>query len=101
MITSKLAPTRKRPKRVAKKIERRLGLAHYDKKAIRVHRQLSVLIRSLFRAVEASIPVRRPAEEGSSVKVIPVMRPVEFITIKFSRDISQLDEGADDENTNA
>ena len=35
----KLAPTRKRPKRVAKKIERRFGLAHYDRGAILADRR--------------------------------------------------------------
>ncbi len=42
---SKLAPQRKRPKRVAKKIDRRFGLAHYDKKAI--------YIRKVARAIDS------------------------------------------------
>jgi len=42
---SKLAPTRKRPKRVAKKIAKRFGLANYDKKAI--------YIRKVARAIDS------------------------------------------------
>ena len=43
---SKLAPQRKRAKRVAKKIERRFGLAHYDRDAIAI-RKLAIAMDPL------------------------------------------------------
>ena len=45
----KLAPTRKRPKRVAKKIAKRFGLAHYDQNAI--------FIRKLARVIDSMGPL--------------------------------------------
>ena len=99
----KLAPTRKRPKRVAKKIERRFGLAHYDRGAIFSRCRLLAVIK---RDTKAGLPVLsrvfgerqpspHPTEEGSSVKAIPVMRPAEFITINFSLDTGELEDSDD------
>ncbi len=55
---SKLAPKRKRPKRVAKKIDRRFGLAHYDKKAI--------YIRKVARAIDS---MRSLATDNTLAKI--------------------------------